>query len=64
MHKLFPYLGAEKTNVIKELKKTNPTTSILSRRIRNVQKKNIKTAKICYPVSKWTINRQEDKNPT
>lgn len=24
MHKLFPYLGAEKTNVIKELKKKKP----------------------------------------
>lgn len=24
MHKLFPYLGAEKTNIIKELKKKHP----------------------------------------
>lgn len=66
MHKLFPYLGAEKKkkNVIKELKKKKiPTTSILSQRIRNIQKKNIKTVKICYPVSRWTTNRQEDKIP-
>ena len=64
MHKLFPYLGAEKTNVIKEFKKKkNPTTSILSWRIRNIQKKNIKTVKICYPVSRWTTDRQEDKIP-
>ena len=62
MHKLYtPISESRKRKIIKELKKKNPPQAY-PQRIRNIQKKKLKTVKICYPTSRWITNTEKEKN--